>query len=110
MKNLFIPPIGASIELAQDWTFELYDEYRNSNFFEYLGLQRPGRDAMYDPKSVTASLPADSVLKINRIYIRKGQKDFDSVTFFLVHSKGKKVTKARFWVKLADANRIMLKD
>lgn len=108
MKNLFIPPLGTSITLAQDWAFELHREHRNYDFFGHLGLQYPTWDSKVE--SVSATLPAGTILKIDRIYIRKGQKDYDSVTFHVVNSKGKKVTNARFWVKLADANKIMLVD
>ncbi len=55
-------------------------------------------------------LKKDSVLKTDRIYIRKGQQTFDSITFTLESSPDfKKVGKkslARFWVKLKDANNI----
>lgn len=110
MKNLFIPPLGTELELAEDWTFDLYGESRNWDFFERMGLDYPDHDVNWEPRCIETTLPAGSILKIDRIYIRKGQKDFDSVTFFLTFCRGKKVTKARFWVKLEDANKIILKD
>jgi hypothetical protein len=50
------------------------------------------------------TLPAGTVLKVDRIYIRKGKgmSDYSSVTFYA--TIGKK--KYRFWSKLADVNNI----
>jgi hypothetical protein len=62
----------------------------------------------------TVALPPGTVLQLDRIYIRKGASDFDSLTFLVVDSpdarlapKGKKpkgfVTgKVRFWIKLQE--------
>lgn len=59
-------------------------------------------------KSITATLPAGTVLTIDRIYIRKGASDFDSISFFLDGAKlpGRKGihSRVRFWVKLDDVN------
>ncbi|ATW58087.1 hypothetical protein CNR34_00154 [Pseudomonas phage nickie] len=65
-------------------------------------------------------LRAETRLKIDRIYIRQGQGDFDSVTFrsdcwmsnlgdplfTKKYVNGRKVPSIRFWAKLADVNRI----
>lgn len=55
-------------------------------------------------------LKKDSVLKIDRIYIRKGKHDFSSVSFILKEEGGKKVTKVRFWVWLEDVNNLYYKE
>lgn len=63
------------------------------------------------------TLPAQTLLKVDRIYIRKGAEDFSSITFYarsipghdVVHSTKKTVGLAgrtRFWAKLEDCNRI----
>jgi hypothetical protein len=63
------------------------------------------------------SLPAGTVLAVDRIYIRKGSSDFSSITFYakgLGESEIKnrwsgRTTKwkaQRFWAKLADCNQI----
>lgn len=58
-------------------------------------------------------LPTDTVLSIDRIYIRKGSSDFSSVTFFLKSTshplfdrRQKKLGKKplRFWARLEDVN------
>lgn len=68
------------------------------------------------------TLPAKTELVIDRIYIRKGNAAYDSITFYIEKcpldekfAQGKKKPsggfggkgRARFWVKLKDANRIV---
>lgn len=60
-------------------------------------------------RSVTIS--SGSVLSFDRIYIRKGNEDYSSVTFFIKSSDTpgldwKKYSKKRFWAKLKDVNKI----
>lgn len=68
-------------------------------------------------------LPAGTILKVDRIYIRKGLKDFSSITFFAEglgevevmrgynwSKKKKKQKSLRFWVKLSDCNKIEIED
>jgi hypothetical protein len=70
---------------------------------EYRKLQQRGNIAV-------VTLKADTVLKVDRIYIRKGASEYSSITFFVwsepgpVPAKSKK--KARFWAKLQDCNNI----
>ena len=57
------------------------------------------------------TLLAGTVLKVDRIYIRKGSAEYSSITFFVSESpmpelSSKKGPKRRFWVKLQDANNI----
>jgi hypothetical protein len=69
-------------------------------------------------ETIPITLPAGTILAIDRIYIRKGSKDFSSITFFaknlgeviVTHrysSKPKKKLAFRFWSKLHDCNKIM---
>jgi hypothetical protein len=99
--NLFIPSIGTEIKLAESWKFKLYGEYRNSGMFTYLGLKYP-----YKAGPVEVEFPIGTVLKVDRIYIRKGNDSYNSVTFFLID--GKKKGRKRFWAKLDDVNRIVM--
>jgi hypothetical protein len=63
------------------------------------------------------TLPAGTLLKIDRIYIRKGNAGYDSVSFWLMAKKvpislnGRPIkTSMRFWAKLDDVNRIEFAD
>lgn len=52
-------------------------------------------------------LPIDTILKVDRIYIKKATPDFNSITFFIESTscpelKGKK--SLRFWAKVDDIN------
>lgn len=154
MANLFIPPLGTEIELAEDWRFWLFCEHRNDKIINVLAPlpQRAIPDFSELPKdeqlkALNASgwrrsdgasfesvrefyhcgttcaevmLPAGTRLKVQRLYIRMGQRAFDSVTFSVsglpknaaellpALAKKKASSLGRFWVKLADANQIKL--
>lgn len=69
-------------------------------------------------ETIPVTLPAGTILAIDRIYIRKGSKDFSSITFFAKNlgkvvttnrysTKAKTKTAFRFWSKLHDCNKIM---
>lgn len=112
--RLFIPAVGYRIRLTHDWSFDLYDERRNDTLaLELLSAEafnRRDRRRWDDPiTKAPVSLPAGTVLEVDRVYVRNVNKtkedgdDFDSVTFKVVSDAGKKV---RFWAKLADVNNI----
>lgn len=119
--KLYIPEIGDSIRLTADWRFDLFNESRNSTLMERLGDIRPVMGSWHQNySSLPCTIPAGAVLKIDRVYIRKGSKDFSSVTFLWkgealpakveTYSNGQeyKIPRqpVRFWAKLADVNNI----
>jgi hypothetical protein len=103
--QLFIPDIGTLVKLEQDWTFTLYNEYRNSSLFDKLGKNR---------ENTLIDLPKGLVLKIDRIYIRKGLSQYSSISFRIPKPKTKNEKKEMpynieyggvlFWVKLHEVN------
>jgi hypothetical protein len=106
--RIHIPTIGEKLVLAESWTFTLHDEYRNKSMIaqavqnpgpSYGGYGRP-------TKSWQVTLPAGWELKITRVYIRQNQPEFDSITFMCPYN-GKNV---RFWVKLRDVNKMVVKE
>lgn len=136
--KLCIPSIGDSFRLTEDWTFPCFQEYRN---IEFIKKMRPGtipedhnRWTMTDRsrQSVAITIPKGSLLTVQRIYIRSGKKEWDSITFTLkevprdlppepepatagrrrkksaVATAPKTTKKAtgRFWAKLRDVNEI----
>ncbi len=125
--KLYIPTVGDSIVLTADWHFDLYNESRNESLMKFTNDSRSLSWRWVGTGGITAVpcvIPAGSTLKIDRIYIRKGQGDFDSITFMwvgnslpgkVVHEKnyrGEDITRRvskkpiRFWVKLPCANKI----
>ncbi len=130
--KFFIPELGSKIILQNSWSFELYLEHRNDSLLRATGvpvwshdwgrdtLQPIGwsRDGKYGDWHKQYSIPSGTELTIDRIYIRKGLKEFSSVSFFInrktvtpefsdfakrIHNgKGR----CRFWAKLADVNNI----
>lgn len=101
-----IPTIGSKIVLTSPWVFPLQHEHRNSEFYTRLIQQNPkdevtkvGASIFEDNRSTPrVTLPKGTVLKIDRIYIRGRNRDFDSITF--------RALKCRFWAKLKDVNNI----
>jgi hypothetical protein len=85
--RLFIPTIGQILELEKEWTVELKKEYRN--------------DKMIEAHGANITFPVKTQFAVDRIYIRQGGRDYDSVTFRTVTEP-----KGRFWVSLSKANEI----
>jgi hypothetical protein len=115
--RLLIPTIGTEMTLDVPWTFTLYQERRNQKFANdnfglgWMAYPTWNRDNRRDePLTKEITLPAGTILKVARIYVRSTTADFrnfDSVTFNVVRPKGKAgktALKGRFWAKLADVN------
>ena len=108
--KLYIPRLGNKLQLSENWTFDLYSEYRNNSLLkkllsknwieDYTKFIQTGQNV--SPIKVT--LPKGTVLNVERIYIRKGASDYDSITFKIEDCDNKELIKSRFWVKLKDAN------
>lgn len=119
--KLFVPACGDRIVLTQDWSFNLILERRNVNFAESLHLVTRDPSASYYEfydrstnkyHSIQATLRANTILECDRVYIKGFSKSaatpedsFDSLTWKVVVN-GKARMKQRFWVKLADCNKI----
>jgi len=108
--RFFVPEIGTRIKLLHDWTFPLHFERRNQTLGEYLGVKPPPnpwsiRDTWMDWNQPDlfeiVTLPAGSELRLSRIYVRQGKKDYSSLSFTLGE---KKLKKTYFWAKLADVH------
>lgn len=152
--NLFIPRCGTKLKLVADWKFRLFKESRNSKLFDASvqsthwtnepewskrkivithkdgsTIEIPAMNRGGSSLSVEVTLPAGTVLKVARIYIKQESSterglnkggEFNSVTFTIVRNPAKKFKvytplngwmefdyksqSGRFWVKLADAN------
>lgn len=112
--KLFVPPLGTRLLLTEDWSFQLYNERRNATLMAMLG---DTRKISYSPESIPASLPAGTVLIIDRYYIKQGLGSFDSVSFRIENAKatatiysfaGANTRQVRFWAKLDEVNRLMV--
>lgn len=107
--KFFIPPLGTRLKLIEPWTFTLYDERRN-NLWKTVTDRKQNwsynRWNQCESASITVSLEPGTILSVSRIYIRLGIKSFDSITFNCIKT-AKNKPHGRFWVKLADANKIV---
>jgi len=112
--KLYIPHLKDELTLLQDWTFDLWHEYRNDKFGEALGLSEKQLNRFWhtwinkEEKEIV-TLPLGTVLAVDRIYIRNGGRTYDSITFRIRTCPDKKLNKKRFWVKLEDANQLYIK-
>jgi len=133
VRRFFIPTIGTTIKIIKDTPVSIWVEFRNLKFLEKIvpGYQH-GRLCWSTnkhedlPPSVKCvkrknehtewydyyaeyTLPKDTVLVVDRVYIRKGKdmKEFDSITFRVEKQKGSKLT-GRFWLKRSDVNNLVV--
>ena len=112
MPRITIPTIGTEITLEEDWRFGLFPEDRNDKLWKMIvGTDPPGwreslvmcENGVFSP----VTLPAGTVLIVDRIYLRKGGSDFDSITFRIKECPSNKaLAKKRFWAKLHHVNLI----
>lgn len=107
MPQLFIPDVGTVIKLTKDWTFSLRHEYRNSSLLKAAGLSLNNSEYGAD-KLTPFSIPKGTELVVDRVYIRRGLREFSSITFHVKSSPLKELNKKgiRFWAKLNDVNNI----
>jgi hypothetical protein len=79
---------------------ELISNSRYSNY----SLLRDNKEKLLGTE---ITIPKDSILKVDRIYIRKGAGDYSSVTFYIESIPGIKFKKKiRFFTSLRDVNNI----
>lgn len=131
-----IPKLNSVLRLTKDWKFSVEYERRNDLFFHKhfdlkkdqfisqswnhsIGKYEPLKvcirnpkdyylhDELYEiPNKIEVTLPKETELIVDRIYIRKNADKFDSVTFRIKNCSEIKYNKQRFWVKLDQANEI----
>jgi hypothetical protein len=112
--NLYIPKLKTKIELIKDWNFTLHKEYRNDTFYKRINNVDDWQAYHALPDTTNVTLKEGSILSVERVYIRSGQSNYDSVTFVLLDSPQRELVtqpkaKPRFWVKLDDANNVEFK-
>jgi hypothetical protein len=108
------PTAAFKLSKAQNWAVQA------NNFRRWYGraatladeqayMESEWRFTMEGRELDTHTFPAKSVLIVDRIYIRQGQDDYDSVTF---RSKYQQTGfgKVRFWAKLDDVNTMQVED
>jgi len=117
--KLYIPEIGDQLRLTADWTFGLYNEHRNETLMEKISDTRKSSAWGNDYAPIPCTIPSGAVLKVDRIYIRKGISEYSSVSFLWVGERTEPKVEhwnattiktprkpVRFWAKLVDVNNI----
>jgi len=102
-RDIFIPPLGAKLVLAEDWHFDLPGDHRNSTM---MRLMHPKSPMNYFDKAVIEGnmLAAGTELTVRTIDIRQGQRGHEVIAFSV--KVGKKPA-TRFFVRLDCANKIV---
>lgn len=100
------------IKNSYDWSPSRVQVYASQ---EDKDNHRIYRQQMYELQERQSWAPVtllkDTVLKVDRIYIRKGISEYSSITFYVWSKPGPVAAnaskkKSRFWAKLADCNTI----
>lgn len=110
--KLYIPGIGDIIKLTKEWTFEIEEERRNYIFLTKFFPEKKDefeRYPIFNKRHICLiSLPPETELKIDRLYIRNGLSGFNSVTFKIVEVpiELSHLKKKRFWAGLKFVNQI----
>ena len=102
-QRLFIPELGTLLEVAEDWPITLHHESRNNDFIAAMGGPKMAKYSYRETGSYKTTIPKGTVLTVDRIYIRSGNKEFSSISFRVHDGK----VKGRFWVKLDEANQLL---
>lgn len=119
--TFYIPDIGDCVQLVEDWEFPVHLESRN---YGLINCIKPHAGFSLDAAStLLAVFEAGTVLQIDRIYIRKGNSAWSSVTFYVKYAPNdvnrakqgsadgseQKRKGCRFWAKLANVNEMVVR-
>jgi hypothetical protein len=104
MARLFIPQVGNQLKLIANWDCKIFNDRLNKKVFSGLNIDVTGEDSRNSTVDIT--FPKGTVLKVDRLYVRAPASSYDSITFSIASCPIKSLVKARFWVKLMDANKI----
>lgn len=103
--NLWIPTIGDAFILESDWKFHLHHEGRNVLMAEAFG--QPFGKSYHNPSPAReVTFVTGTELVVDRIYIRQGADEFDSLTFVVKWAERESLVGERFWAKLNEVNLI----
>ena len=130
--KLNIPHLKNELILIEDWLANIHCESRNTQFVltalnvdkkelkkngksiydeidRFYGINRNDGSIPWHQRSkyyITVTIPKDTKLIVDRIFIRAGASNYDSVTFRIPKTKKSKLH-GRFWVKLDNANELI---
>lgn len=130
VNKMDVPPMRKqdfNIQYPSRDSFRKYEDYQKAikqaedSCPEYISWCKDNVIHRYESEEkgkneICITLPAGTILIVDRVYIRKGLKDYSSLSFIVknlgevtisnYNNKKKKVTTQRFWAKLEDCNNI----
>ena len=104
---MFIPGLHTKLRVLKDWEFSLFCEVRNKSLWD-MKAQRLGYDAIPAKHrkfniALVHLIPKDELV-IDRVHVRRGQDEKDSVTLKANVQHHGSFYRCRFWVLLHDFN------
>ena len=109
MAKMFIPALNTKLQVTKDWDISLFCDQRNRTLWDLAsGMTEMARIPLIHRKGQMAvvRIPEGSILTVDRVYIRKDQEGYNSVTLRgWVEVRGT-THRVRFWVMLADFNKL----
>ena len=84
----FIPELGTKIKNPEDWTFSVVCDHRNMCLFQAENVTFPTNwtDPAFQKHAFNKTFPKNSILQIDRIYVRKGAEEWSSVSLFILET------------------------
>lgn len=95
--KFYIPDVGSRLKITQDFLPELIWEHRNIEVILAVPSHGKRYDELYAAdryedicdRSYPVLFRADTILSVQRVYIRKGASDYSSLTFHILESPDK---------------------
>lgn len=106
--KMFIPALKTKLQVTKDWHISLFCERRNKTLWDHAAEGRVPMDQIpwqHRPGQMALVIvPEGSCLSVERIFIRKDQEGYNSVTLrgWVEHNGVSK--NVRFWVVLDTFN------
>lgn len=123
--KFYVPRLGDMIQIKQDLNFTLDAESRNLSLWKYIfATDKDFADAVnadypgtyvkgkidvlpWELKNIPYTIPKGTVLIVDRVFVRAGARDFDSVTFIIQDDPNFDTKNdIRFYVRLSELNGI----
>lgn len=105
--QMFIPCLKTKLRLTKDWAFTLFCEARNRSLWDLKGNTTKYFDISWEHRKNNVRvicLHKGDVLSVERVYIRKDQAGYNSITLRGQVDHNGETKTVRFWVVLNEFN------
>lgn len=94
--KIWLPKCGDAVRLTKDWSFQLHEEYRNSEVWRLQSGSAMG--CQYRPvlNKISCMMPCGTELVFDRLYVRQDNDAYASVTFVIKEHQDDRYIGERF--------------